>query len=119
MTEYKIKLNTGLEIEFQSEDFNADDFAENFNNQSVLFVVVGGSFLNKHSIIYVTPQHTDDAITDYQVYLNNQELLDLNVDDDFSEQDFIEKLNTQDKHYVAFGGAVFQKHMLNTLIKLK
>ena len=120
MTKYKIKLNTGLEISFENHGLDVKELVQGFNTNDLLFTSIGGSFLNKHSIVYVAPEIEDKEECDYKVSLNNQDVLDLNLEEeDFSEVDFVEKLNSPGNYFITFGGAIFQKHMLNTLIKVK
>lgn len=53
--EYQVKLNSGDKFNVVDENFNAIEFTERMNNQQILFVSIGGSTLNKHTVVSVIP----------------------------------------------------------------
>ena len=116
---YKIKLNTGLELEFENDYENViDEFYETFNNQNISFVSIGDNFLGKHSILYIKPFEEEEEVN-YQLTLSNGEVFNLKLEETLDTSEFLQKLNSQGEYFVSIGGVIFQKHLLNTLIKVK
>lgn len=54
--EYQVKLNSGDKFNVIDTSFNVIEFTEKMNNQQVLFVNIGETSLNKHSIVSVIPK---------------------------------------------------------------
>lgn len=53
--EYQVKLNSGDKFNVIDTSFNVIEFTEKMNNQQVLFVNIGKTSLNKHSLVSVIP----------------------------------------------------------------
>ncbi|MGE7840775.1 hypothetical protein ACQKNX_08280 [Lysinibacillus sp. NPDC093712] len=54
---YQVKLNSGDKFNVVDEYFNVIEFTERMNNQQILFVSIGGSSLNKHTVVSVIPMN--------------------------------------------------------------
>ena len=117
--QYALKLNTGLQIDFENEGLDLKDFASQLNTNDLLFTSVGGSFLNKHSIVYLKESEQEEKEHAYEMTLNNGEKYILNTEEEIDSNDFLASLNSNQEYFVYVAGIIIQKHMLNTLIKLK
>ena len=116
---YKIKLNTGLDLEFENDsELLIQEFYEKFNNQSISFVSIGDNFLGKHSVLYIKSFKEEEEVN-YQLTLSNGEIFNLKLEETIDASEFLQKLNSQGEYFVSIGGVIFQKHLLNTLIKVK
>jgi len=64
--EYQVKLNSGDKFIVIDENFNVIEFTEKMNNQQILFVSIGGTSLNKHTVVSVIPMKliTNNELTE-------------------------------------------------------
>lgn len=55
---YMVTLNNGTQIELIEATINIIEFTANLNNPATTFVAVGGSIINKHTIMSIAPSST-------------------------------------------------------------
>ena len=116
---YTIQLNTGNQIHFESEDFNADLLAEKFNTNEILVTAIGDALISKNSIVSLVPEFEGEYSYMYELTITHGQKILIPTNELLNIQAYPELMNNQLYNFFSIGGVLLQKYIFNSLVLIK
>lgn len=110
-----ISLNDGRVIDASTENFSAQDYAQNVNGQNLVMITIGKTIINKSTINNIV--YSEDVTPNVTIELFNGEPLKAYVET-FDELSIANEFNNPRSIFVAVGNVIVNKNTVKLITQI-